>query len=252
MQISDINNSMNLLNNRESVGIRVVDKVGNDSNQTKKTDRPKKSENLSLKSRQMGSMKINLNEVARKKGETAEKTAQMESYIERMKADLEKITKSFPPFLPGSEERIKRLRSFQSFRRLIDELTIPPKRDFDQMMVSSVQRDVSEVRAGEGLKIPELGEKATDRDIQFASEQLDKAKAWLDESHADIEEEMSFMIRHFEQQTQEILEINMSDAEAVADRDNEAEEESRSTRYALALRPGMSLTEAQSQLLLLI
>ena len=43
-----------------------------------------------------------------------------------MKARLLRIVKNFPPFPPGSEERVKILRSFNLFRKQIDQLTIPP------------------------------------------------------------------------------------------------------------------------------
>ena len=51
---------------------------------------------------------------------------EMEDYIDRMKAQLERILKNFPPFPPGSEERMQLLRNFATFRKLIDQLTLPP------------------------------------------------------------------------------------------------------------------------------
>jgi hypothetical protein len=53
----------------------------------------------------------------------------MEDYIDRLKAQLERIIKNFPPFPPGSEDRIQLLRNYASFRRLIDQLTIPPSEE---------------------------------------------------------------------------------------------------------------------------
>ena len=51
---------------------------------------------------------------------------EVEDYIDRMKAQLETVLKNFPPFPPGSEGRIQLLRNFAVFRKLIDQLTIPP------------------------------------------------------------------------------------------------------------------------------
>jgi hypothetical protein len=51
-------------------------------------------------------------------------------YIEHMKAQLETIMKQFPPFPPGSEERIQALRAYAYFRKMIDQLTIPPREEF--------------------------------------------------------------------------------------------------------------------------
>lgn len=53
----------------------------------------------------------------------------LDDYIERMKAQLEKIMKQFPPFPPGSEDRIQALRAYAYFRKLINQLTIPPRED---------------------------------------------------------------------------------------------------------------------------
>ena len=51
---------------------------------------------------------------------------QIDNSIEQMKAQLERIIKQFPPYPPGSEERIRALRAYAGCRRLIDQLTIPP------------------------------------------------------------------------------------------------------------------------------
>jgi hypothetical protein len=72
--------------------------------------------------------KINdsLNEVAQKQ-QTRDKILNgVGDYADRMKAQLERIIKNFPPFPLEDKERIKLLRGYASFRKLIDELTIPP------------------------------------------------------------------------------------------------------------------------------
>jgi len=66
------------------------------------------------------------NDIAHKKRTYDNKINEVEDYVARMKAQLERIIKNFPPFPPGSEERIQVLRSFAGFRKLIDQLTIPP------------------------------------------------------------------------------------------------------------------------------
>lgn len=45
-------------------------------------------------------------------------------YVEQMKASLNAIVKQYPPYPPGSEERVSYLRSFNAFRRLIDQLSL--------------------------------------------------------------------------------------------------------------------------------
>jgi hypothetical protein len=75
--------------------------------------------------------KINesLNEAAQKHQTRGKILKGLESYVERLKAQLERIIKNFPPYPPGSEDRIALLRGYVGFRKLIDELTIPPPED---------------------------------------------------------------------------------------------------------------------------
>jgi hypothetical protein len=49
--------------------------------------------------------------------------------LQRMSSELEAIVKNYPPFPPGSEERLHRLRAYAGLRDMIDRLTIPPKED---------------------------------------------------------------------------------------------------------------------------
>jgi len=66
------------------------------------------------------------NVIAQKKRIHDKLLNEVEDYVDHLKAQLERIIKNFPPFPPGSEERIQLLRSFAAFRKLIDQLTIPP------------------------------------------------------------------------------------------------------------------------------
>jgi hypothetical protein len=66
------------------------------------------------------------NEIAQKARTDDMMLDKLGDYIDRMKAQLERIIKNFPPFPPGSEERINLLRGYAAFRKLIDQLTIPP------------------------------------------------------------------------------------------------------------------------------
>ncbi len=68
--------------------------------------------------------KINL--VARGQKLYQKQLQQVDDSIERMKAELVKIIKMFPPYPPGSEERVRALRACAGCRKLIDQLTIPP------------------------------------------------------------------------------------------------------------------------------
>lgn len=83
------------------------------------------SQNSSLWS-ELQKVNDSLNEAAQKQ-QTGDKILNgVGDSIDRMKAQLGKIIKNYPPFPPGSEERIKLLRGYVGFRKLIDQLTIPP------------------------------------------------------------------------------------------------------------------------------
>jgi hypothetical protein len=72
-------------------------------------------------------------------------------FIERMKAQLEQIQKQFPPFPPGSEDRVRALRSYTYFRNLIDQLTIPPP---DETQIGAMKELINTSEPpGTGVKI---------------------------------------------------------------------------------------------------
>lgn len=46
--------------------------------------------------------------------------------LDNLKKPLETIVKNFPPFAPQDKERVRLLRSYNSLRKEIDQLTLPP------------------------------------------------------------------------------------------------------------------------------
>ena len=83
------------------------------------------SQNSSLWS-ELQKVNDSLNEAAQKQ-QTGDKILNgVGDSIDRMKAQLGEFIKNYPPFPPGSEQRIKLLRGYVGFRKLIDQLTIPP------------------------------------------------------------------------------------------------------------------------------
>ena len=104
---------------REGIGRKILQEI--DDLQGKEFFSRKHPELLELQ-------KINdsWNTIAQKKRTHDNILNEVEDYIDRMKAQLETVLKNFPPFPPGSEGRIQLLRNFAVFRKLIDQLTIPP------------------------------------------------------------------------------------------------------------------------------
>lgn len=116
-----------------------------------------------------------------------------ERLLDKIEGPLQAIVKAYPPFPSGSEERVKMLKSFNSFRKMIDKLTIPAVKDS-----SSPDRTIGMESSSEGLpllgsdfdaeqpsmpeeylSIPILPEKADDEEIYNALEKINDAKATI-------------------------------------------------------------------------
>jgi hypothetical protein len=208
-----------------------------------------------------------LNSVARTIRVVDEAMGKIENYIDKMKAELQRIIKNYPPFPPGSEERVKRLKSVNAFRRLVDQLTIPPPNEEftakimpDHDVVSKTNN--SQKMPGEnklhqtgpaGLDIPQLPEGADDEEVHAFIQKLDAAGEMLRQMRSDLATYAAEVGESYDQEV-EGAGIFRSYGEEIKSADTEAEAEIRSSdlSYALTIEPGMTLTEAQSQLLSLL
>jgi hypothetical protein len=131
----------------------------------------------------------------------------IEKQIHQMKARLTEHVKNFPPFLPGSEERVKLMKRFSAFRQQINQLTFPPdnpgaahimadpaisgssadwKVDLDNHNHQMTIRRQPVHTGPNGLNIPELPETATDEEIQVALDNLDSAKELIVHRRSDL------------------------------------------------------------------
>lgn len=70
-------------------------------------------------------IKSTLNNIARHIRTANNTLNKMNNLIEKSKDNLQEIIKNFPPFPPGNEERVKRLKSITALKKQINELTIP-------------------------------------------------------------------------------------------------------------------------------
>jgi hypothetical protein len=137
------------------------------------------------------------------------KAAVVDEAISRMKHSLESITKNYPPFPPGSEDRVRTLKSYAALRRQIAELTIPPEQDPTAPKQKSefpgsgnytfVLEANGQVRmlpreklhvGPSGLIIPEVQEQASDEEIQQAVGTLDATARALAEQRAQATAEV--------------------------------------------------------------
>jgi predicted nucleic acid-binding Zn-ribbon protein len=129
------------------------------------------------------------------------------SQIGQMKDELRTIVKNYPPYPAGSEERVKRMKSYSSLRGLIDQLTYPPESTNAQAILrGSGNRGVIEIKSIDGqtitiksqpvqtgtngLNIPTLSETPSNEDIQVAIEQLDQAQETLKGKRSGLEKDV--------------------------------------------------------------
>jgi len=131
----------------------------------------------------------------------------IEKQINQMKARLTEHVKNFPPFLPGSEERVKLMKRFSAFRHQIDQLTFPRdnpgathimadpsissssgdwKVDIDDNNHQITIRRQPVHTGPKGLNIPELPDAATDEEIHAALETLDSAKDLIGRRRSEL------------------------------------------------------------------
>jgi hypothetical protein len=139
----------------------------------------------------------------------------IDTYIYRMKDDLQVHVKNYPPFLAGGKERIEMSNHFNAFRKLIDQLTFPPEdKTAGKIMADSSLFESDEdlgiivehkgfsktihsrqVHTGpKGLNIPELSGHATDDDIGLMIKILDFAKDTLRERRAGLSADASSIV----------------------------------------------------------
>lgn len=162
---------------------------------------------------------------------------------------------------------MKRLKSINAFRRLIDKLTIPPPNeefaakimpDHDVVAKTNDSQKMSgenklHQTGSEGLDIPQLPEDASDEKVYAFAEKLDAAGEMLGQMRSELTAGAAKIAESYEGEA-EVAEIYPSYGEEIKSADMEAEAELRSSdlSYALTIESGMTLTEAQSQLLSLL
>jgi hypothetical protein len=195
----------------------------------------------------------------------------IKTLIDRMKEQLGGIIKNYPPFPPGSEERVKFLRSFTALRRQIDQLSfssndegaskimadpavVPQAGDWNvvtdgnghQLTIHSQQVNTGPT----GLNIPELSESATDEGINAAIKNLDDAKNTLDQKRFGLATD-ALSIQQFLGSNPKIDEFAGSSVEAPKSPDIaeiNLENKSSEVRQGLTIDSVKSLTKDQSQL----
>ena len=201
----------------------------------------------------------------------------VETIIDRMKEQLGRIIKNYPPFPPGSEARVKFLRSFKALRREIDELSFSsnnnddaaPKITADSAAVSRANERNAATGGKEsnrtipnhqvsteltGLKIPDLSENATDEEINAAIKNLDDVKKTLNQRQSGFAANASRGDQFVESEPR-MDKLSETHAEGIKSYDMTeivAQNKSSDDKLILTMKSITSLTKDQSQLMELL
>ena len=228
----------------------------NDSVLNGKTpDVNKKEDNIRFSLGKADIIKSGLNNIARKIRIADNALGEISNYIDQMKSQLENIVKRFPPFPPGSEERIENLKRFNAFRKLIDKLTVPPPdNEFAGTTIADSESKpwvgnpeltednkrstlnilYSQIYTGlKGLELPELNGHATDDEIIGSLPKLDSAGKAITKMREDMKRDSVKIIRN-----------KMEKSESEKTDNVIAEEKSNDLKHAFMFQRGISLTQA--------
>jgi hypothetical protein len=136
-----------------------------------------------------------------------ESMQKIDEQVEQMKDQLLQHVKHYPPFGQDSQERVKLMKLFSSFRKQIDQLTIPAD-NYGAMKIMAdpsstgdagdweIEMDVQgnrmtihsqQVHSGpDGLNIPDLPDSASDEDIYTAIQNLETAHNTLGQRRSEL------------------------------------------------------------------
>ncbi len=139
---------------------------------------------------------------------------EIETNIEQMESEVEMFLKQYPPFPPGSEDRVNYLSRFAMLRKQIDQLTFPPDAGAQQIIGQSSNGNAGdwEIEIGgkqigstirrqpvhpgtEGLALPEIGAHSTDAQVADMQKALGSARQQVQQSRHALAEDAIRVIR---------------------------------------------------------
>jgi hypothetical protein len=198
------------------------------------------------------SIKSRLNAIAKNIRAYDKSLKTLKNYIDKLKAELGRIIKNFPPFPPGSEERVSLLKSYISLRKQIDQLTVPPPRNeitnknltYSEFVSEAGELDI--LKGPNGIQIPDVSEDATDEDIATSIEALKTAEERILQRRQELagetekissQEKNAFFSKLFPSYGDELAEPELK---------------SREMAQMLSTESGITLSRARTQLLSLL
>jgi hypothetical protein len=139
---------------------------------------------------------------------------EIEANVEQMESEVEMFMKQYPPYPPGSEDRIKYLSRFAMLRKQIDQLTFPPDEGARAIIGQSPKGQSSdwEIEIGgksigksirqqsmhsgqSGLGLPEISLQATDEQVMSLKKALSTARQQIRQSRSEFAQDAIQVIR---------------------------------------------------------
>jgi hypothetical protein len=140
--------------------------------------------------------------------------AEIAANVEQMESEVEMFLKQYPPYPPGSEDRVQYLSRFAMLRRQIDKLTIPPDAGARKIIGRSETGDSNDweieirhqkigrsiksqpVHTGkEGLNLPKITTDATDEQIAGLQKALSQARRVIKQRREGLAQDATQVLR---------------------------------------------------------
>jgi len=114
------------------------------------------------------------NNISRSIGTVSRTMDQIEDRVTKISDKLSAFKKIFPPYPPGSEERVKLLKSFSALRKQIQRLTFPPEDEGARsIMAPAMGQNGSQTGTGITVKGPGIDIAVHPRSLQFGPQGID-------------------------------------------------------------------------------
>ena len=143
--------------------------------------------------------------------------AEIGANVEQMESEVEMFLKQYPPYPPGSEDRVNYLNRFALLRKQIDQLTVPPDAGAKYIIGSSDSEPAKEweveiggqktgrtirrqpVHAGrDGLGLPYITIHSSDEQVAAMQKALGQARQTIQQRRSQLAEDAGRVIRSVE------------------------------------------------------
>lgn len=196
MKIDDLNSTISALSSIVKKSQRQSDPPQHPSS-TAKTDANGTPLRTSASANAISSNRILYNKIesandqnldVARKIRAVDKTMELvEEKVGKMRTFLEGVVKAYPPYPPGSTERVKAMRQFAALRKQIDQLVYPPPDEEAPLPGTSApkpsQGDPWQLSGNVNLDLPELSMDAGDAELNDALNSLGSAYSALQQQH---------------------------------------------------------------------